>query len=343
MNRKTLDLPTDTQSVPTSEKSKKKDKPYHQGARPLLLCAACMSIILAAFLTDRFIYSFGQGLLAPAIVEIIAILLPCLLLILLSGASSSDTFSPKSIGFARLRAEYVFMLLFAALFMCCCSLVLSVIFGGVYSSADGYTLMGIFTAGKNEYTVSTPYLILTYAVIPAVTEEIMFRGIVFKELSDTSIRLAATVSAILFALFSFSLGNFVPTLFCGLLLAFILQTTGSLISCMIVRFIFSLYKLFVESNVSAYFLSSQNRALLIITVITATLISAVLFFSEASRIYRAKAVTVKSGKQKGKKPDLSVRELFCALERLISFRPTTVCCIICLCIYAAIIIMNYLL
>lgn len=346
MKRKNADTPANMQSASASEKNIKKEKskePYHQGARPLLLCTACMLIILAAFITDRFIYSFGQGLLAPAIVEIIAIPLPCFMLILLSGSNGSRTFSRKSLGFKKLRAEYVFMLLFAALFMCCGSLVLSVICGGVYSSAEGFTLIGIFTAGESEYTVSTPYLILVYAVVPAVTEEIMFRGIIFKELSDIGIKLAATVSAILFALFSFSLGNFIPMLFCGLLLTFILHTTGSLISCIIVHFLFNLYRLFAEPNVSAYFLSSQNLILLITTILTATLISAALFFSEISRIYRAKAANVPSGKQNGHTSDISVRELFCDLERLVSFRPTAVCGIICLCIFAAVIFMNYFL
>lgn len=317
-----------------------KDSVYAEAALPFLLILVCLSVTLIAAVIDRFIYPFGNELLSPIILQVVVILLPCYLMILIISPDRRAGAQRHSIGFGKLHVEYIFFIIFSAMFMMCTSLVLSMLFGGTYSSAEGYTLLGVFTAGQNEYTTSIPYLLITYVILPAISEELLFRGIIYSQLKKINAPLAVAVSSVISAVFCFSIGGLVPALFSALALTFVLYTTGSLAACIIVHLIFNLYKLFLETNISAYFLSAQNRVLLILTVVIAFLISSLLFFSECSKIYRARAAAVTQENQNKTSLKTTLRELWRDVRLTLSFRPTLVCAIISLIIYVAMLIIG---
>jgi membrane protease YdiL (CAAX protease family) len=289
---------------------------------------------------DKFIFSFTEELLSPIIMQTVVLLLPTYLALMLSSAEKSQKQLLRRIGVTPMRAEHVFFTIFAALFMMCASLVLSMLFGGAVSASRGFTLLGTLTAGINEYTVSPAYLILAYVIFPAIIEEVVFRGFIFGELSKINVPLAAIASSLIYALFSFSFGGFIPALFCGLMLVFVMRTTRSLIACMAVHLAFNLYGLFLQTNICAYFLSAQNTVLLIIVVAIALLISALLFFSEAAKVYRTRAQRIADGVERSRSVKLSIRQLWNDLIGVFAYKPTLICTVVSLAICLAITVIN---
>ena len=315
--------------------------PDERAFLPILLVAVCISIAFLAVIIDRFIYSFGGDLLSPIIAQLVAMMIPAYLCMLLLCPEKKLSAQLKGVGMAKIGHEYVFFLIFSALFTVTTALLLDIVFGGVYSSAEGFTLLGTFTAGENEYTVNTLYLVAVYAVIPAIVEELVFRGIVYSELSKISEGLACSISSLSSALFAFSLGGLPAALFCALAYCFVKATTGSLLSCMILHLVYNLYALFVHTNISKYITSSQNVALLSVVVIGAWLISTALFVSEAARVYRIKAARVANGEEKSSIPKIKLRDLPAEAKSALVHTPTLVCAMITLCLFVTIVLIGY--
>ncbi len=316
--------------------------PISEPALPLLVCVIVFAISLLALIIDRFIYPFSQELLAPVILQLTALIIPAYLCMMITSADKSIGAQFKEIGVRAVKAEYVFFMIFTALFTMCASLTLTLMLGGAEAAARGITLLGTFTAGVNEYTVSYPYLILTYAIIPAIAEEMLFRGVIFSRLEKISFPLAATLSCVLNALFGFSLGGLIPSLFVGAMLVFVLYTTRSLIPCMIVHLLINLYRLFLEANISAYFLSSQNKFLLLITLALTLAISSLLFFSESARIFRKKAQNIASGNEKSANKSEGFKKVFLQLRSTLAYKPSIIFSIVCGAIFAATVIIGHL-
>ena len=220
------------------------------------------------------------------------------------------------------------------------STLISILCGGVETMADGLVLLGTFVAGDNDYSASVPYLILAYALIPAMAEELLLRGVVISRIGKMGFASAAIVSAVLSGFMSFSLGGFLPAVFAALMMCFVLYTTGSLWACMIVRLLFNLYRLFFEVNVSAYYVSSTSRGLLIVVIVAAVLLFGALFFGESARIYRDKAERIESGQARSASAEPG--RVMSDIKKTLSYRPSVVLFAICAAIFVAVTVIGYL-
>ena len=320
--------------MPSAPKTKDK-KPrvsypaIHEPALPILLLAVCAAIALVALLIDRFVFSFSDNLLAPAITVILAMILPCHLVLLLIRPGEKLGGHLRELGMRRISPSHVFFIIFAALLMMCLSVLFIVFFSGIPPKANGLTLLGTFTAGRSEFSSSVPYLILSYALIPAIAEEILLRGIVFGEIKKISLPLAVLVSCAggMLLELQLSLGTLLSSFAASLVLAFVLYTTQSLGACMIVHFIYNLYRLFLEGNISIYYASAYNNILFVIVFLVILLTASALFAAECARIYRSSAKKISDGEQKSRPLKLSFKELKYDLGRTFAFRPTLICAI----------------
>lgn len=315
--------------------------PISEPALPMLLCTVVFGICLITLVINKFIYPVGKGLLAPVILQIVALVIPAYLAIMLTAPEKSLFRQMKGVGFHRISADHVFLLIFASLFAACASLILTLAFGGAYDAAKGVTLLGSFTAGENEYSVSIPYIILTYAVIPAFAEELLFRGVIFSQLDRVSFPFAAIVSTVACALAGFTLGGIIPSLFVGILSVFILYTTRSLWSCVIMHLLFNIYRLFLETNISAYFLSSKSNLLLVTVASLVLALSALLFFSESARIFRKRAEQVAQNRSASENRLVGIKDIPQNIRAALAFKPTLIFSIICACVFIATVVINY--
>lgn len=81
---------------------------------------------------------------------------------------------------------------------------------------------------------------LVIAVLPAVSEELMFRGLIFTEFKKTSPLWAVLLSAGLFGILHGNLNQFTYTIMAGFLLVVLVVATGSLFSSIIVHCLINL-------------------------------------------------------------------------------------------------------
>ena len=308
---------------------------------PTLLIAICMGIAFIASLIDKFVYPFGGDLLSPFISQVLILLAPAYLFMMILYPDRSQIAKIKGLGFHRIRAEHVFLIIFTSLFLITTSLVLNICLGGVYDVSRGFTLLGSFTAGVGEFTTSYPYLAIVYAVTPALIEEALFRGLLYSQFSEKDEFFAIAITSVISSAFAFTLGGFPAALLCALTYCFIRNVTGSLFSSVIVHFIFNLYGVFLQTNVAKYFISAQNTHLLIIIVIAAWLISSILFFSEAARIYRVKAERIAAGEEKSSLPSVSFKKLGVFLKDCLTYRPTMICAIVAAVFFVAVTAIGY--
>ena len=144
------------------------------------------------------------------------------------------------------------------------------------------------------------YLVLTMAILPAITEEFLFRGVVVAEYESKGVPAAVFMSSVTFAMLHFSITGLPAYLFSGLVLAAVLYTTRSVFAAMIVHMLNNTATIFFGDLVYRV-VSSQGVTLFCIVLITLILLSAILMFGESERIYTGYGVLNEDSSYAGKR------------------------------------------
>lgn len=79
--------------------------------------------------------------------------------------------------------------------------------------------------------------IFVIAVLPAVCEELFFRGIIYRAFEGLGTKMAIGISALYFALFHFDIRNLLGPLFLGVLIAWYCCRTGSILAGVLAHFV----------------------------------------------------------------------------------------------------------
>ena len=90
------------------------------------------------------------------------------------------------------------------------------------------------------------------AVLPAMVEEFVFRGILFNGYRDSVIIRAAVASALLFGLFHMNVNQFSYAFVVGILFALLYEATGSLLASVTMHFTINAHALVVQRLLTAY-------------------------------------------------------------------------------------------
>jgi hypothetical protein len=114
----------------------------------------------------------------------------------------------------------------------------------------------------NEYLQSLPIAILILALLPALLEEIIFRGIILNAYKDEipNIKYVIITNGILFALMHINFQQILYTFIMGSLLALIVYYNNSILLAFIIHFVFNLTQV-----VLAYSYSKCSYTLLLIS------------------------------------------------------------------------------
>lgn len=127
---------------------------------------------------------------------------------------------------------------------------------------------------------------VTIAILPALLEELLFRGIVVAEYERRGAFRSLLMSALLFALCHFDLRNLLVYLFSGALLALVLYATNSLISVMLLHVCYNVASLFGQRYLNALYHFTGSVELFLFLLILLLLASAVLLMRFAAMLYR---------------------------------------------------------
>ena len=191
----------------------------------------------------------------------------------------------------RLRAprpDHIFLIAGAAGALITGCFLLSVLMGNL-SEGQSFVLYNTFTSRHDGTMAGMLYLVLAYAVLPAVCEELIFRSMLCAEFEGRGVVCAAAVSSIIFSMLHFNLPAMPVYLFAGVILVLTMYATRSVFCTMIVHFLYNLFCLFGQSAFADFYVTQSSTTLFLILMIAALLLCLAVFCGECSRLYRAYA------------------------------------------------------
>lgn len=272
---------------------------------PILIAVVLLLIIAADLIPAGTLGLNENPYLSVVIIQLLTYAVPSLFYCRIRGKE----FTPK-LRLRLFKPARLLYLFYATVFMLGGSLLLSVLcytaFPTAFSSS-GAAANAAFA--MNGGFVSSAYIVVAFAVLPAITEEFLFRGIVIGEYETSGAILASIMSALMFSMAHFSVARLPIYLFSGLVLAAVTYATRSVVASMIVHAVNNAVVLLAEKYV-LHIVDKQNVSLVLFLLILglAIVLFGMLMCFEAHNIYRGYAETnVPSEYVMRKKPSGIVR------------------------------------
>ena len=186
------------------------------------------------------------------------------------------------------KVEHIFVIVFATGALITGCFLLGALMGNL-TSGSSFVLYDTFVSKNDGTTMGVAYLVLAYAVLPAICEELIFRSMLCAEFEGRGVACAVTVSAVLFSMLHFNLLQMPVYLFAGLILALTLYATRSVFCCVIVHLLYNLFCLFGQGSFADFYVTHSAKTLFMILMIAALLLCIAVFCGECSRLYRGYA------------------------------------------------------
>ena len=184
------------------------------------------------------------------------------------------------------RLSSLVLILSAAILMISGGLLLSTVFGGLDSLSSNFSLYDTFISKTDGSIPSSMYLFVAYAILPAICEEFVFRGILCYEYESGGVMRAVLFSSVFFALLHFNPVKILTYLFSGMVLALVLYASRSLIGAMLAHFLYNVFGLFGQRYMSTLWRITGSSAFFLFLVAFCFLLSGAVFCREASRLYK---------------------------------------------------------
>ena len=250
---------------------------------PILIIVIFALIVAANFIPKDALGIDDNPYLAAVAIQLLTYALPALFYCRLRGRDFT--------GKLRLRffsPSQLLYLFYTFGFLVCGSFIISIFMYNMSPeafAASSVTQSAAFA--MNNRFFDTVYIVIVFAVLPAVTEEFLFRGIVIGEYENRGVTLAVIVSSLMFARSHFSLERFPVYLFAGIVLACIMYATRSTLASIIVHAAHNVVVLLCEKYVLRV-VDKQNASLVLLLIIIGAvmLLFGMLSAYEAQGIYR---------------------------------------------------------
>lgn len=253
-----------------------------QAARLLLVVYA---LLLLSRLIDNAFLTRSGAYLSTVLLQLLIFPIPAYLYIVIRGKKLSGRLRLRSFPLSHA------VLVLAAILVLIGGCTLLAMLCGMMRAQASFTLYDTFSSVHDGSAGSTVRLILTYALIPAFCEELVFRSILCAEYEEPGILFSSVVSALFFAFLHFDLTALPVYLFAGFILAVVLYITRSAIASMLVHLGYNLFGVFAQAGISGYCRSTGNVGLLVVVLVALLLIASGLFCAETARVLRRRGTS----------------------------------------------------
>ncbi len=248
-----------------------------------LLVLANFVLLLLSRLIDTLLLDRSNEYLAVVLLQILIFIIPGYLFFRFRGKDYA-----KRLRFAPPKPDHIFIVVSAAGALITGCFLLSVLMGSL-SEGQSFVLYDTFTSRHDGTMAGMLYLILAYAILPAICEEIIYRSMLCAEFEGRGVICAVAVSSILFSMLHFNLSAMPVYLFAGVILALTMYATRSVFCTMIVHLLYNLFCLFGQSGFADFYVTQSATTLFLILMIAALLLCLAVFCGESSRLYRSYA------------------------------------------------------
>ncbi len=257
-------------------------KPSHQFfAAPALVFVISVFMVFLQFAnldTDNEAVIYGVML----ILQLVVFAVPAGAFCYLRGKDyvfKLDIYAPR-------KASLATVLLGALLVVLTSSVLKFVLFHFAYDYSV-YSLYGSSITLKVNSFGTGLLMVLSLAVFPALTEEFVFRGIVYREYKVCGTVFAMFASALLFAFVHFDIKQFLIYFIVGMLLAWISYLTHSIWSAIFAHIVYNLYVIFFEKYIWLFSSNPDSDILFWLILLVMWFICAFFFLMAAERVMRA--------------------------------------------------------
>lgn len=187
----------------------------------------------------------------------------------------------RSIGAGLIPRSGAWIVILGTLLLILQSCILK--FGVFYFGYDysAYTLYGssfqVSASGVGEWIL----MVLALAIVPAVFEEIVFRGIIFTDYRKCGFWCAAIAASLLFAFIHFDFAQFPIYFLDGLLLSWVMFLTKTLLAPITVHIVYNVFVLFLEKYIWLFSSNPDSEILFWLILIALYLFMLFLFIGVA--------------------------------------------------------------
>lgn len=248
----------------------------------LVLCVFVLTLMVSFLDTDK-LASGDSVYLAFLVIELMVFTVPCVFYCKLKGKGYTETLGLRPFGMGRIS-------LLCFLLLVLLSGVLLIKVGLLYAGVLPTESEGIVpvTGQGNLF-----YAVFTAAILPAIVEEFLFRGVILSEYAHLGGVPAVAVSALFFAMLHFSLAEFPIYFFGGLVMGAAAYLTRSLLAAVLLHTVYNLFTLFGEGFVWKLIFEEQSHIFFLYLLAVVFLLFLVLSIGESERIFYSYAVSAR--------------------------------------------------
>ncbi len=250
---------------------------------PLLVIAVILLMWLSRYTPlDSLAYS-ENICLAIIVMQLVVLAVPFSFYVKLKGSEFAGRLRIRVFGVEKLL---VTLLAVITLILGDILLKLALYNTGIIDS--GYSVYRYYLGQTNPGVL---YSLITFALIPSVCEELVFRSLLCAEYEESGVITAVVASSLLYAMFGMNFGYFPIYFFTGLMFAHIMYLTRSVFASMLCHLIYSGFDLVAGDTVHTIITKPQSLGFLIFVVAGMFLICLTALFSESERIYYGYALS----------------------------------------------------
>lgn len=248
-----------------------------------ILVLSSFVLLLLSRLIDVLFLDRDNEYFVVVLLQIMIFIIPGYLYFRLRGKGFA-----KRMRLAPPKPDHIFVMVFATGALITGCFLLSALMGNLTGGAS-FVLYDTFVSKNDGTMAGIAYLVLAYAILPAVCEELIFRSMLCAEFEGRGVACALTVSTVLFSMLHFNPLQMPVYLFAGLILALTLYATRSVFCCVIVHFLYNLFCLFGQGSFADFYVTHSAKTLFMILMIAAFLLCIAVFCGECGRLYRGYA------------------------------------------------------
>jgi membrane protease YdiL (CAAX protease family) len=237
-------------------------------------------LLLVSRLLDTTVISREDEYLSIILLQMLIFLVPALIFCKLHGNDFTHRLQLR-----MFRPSHALLLITALLTMISGCLLIGIYTGGLDVNRDGFVLYDTFSADATLTAGAVLYRLLAFAALPALCEELVFRGIVCASLEERGTVCMVAFSSLYFGMLHFHPAQLPVYMFAGIVLCLVLFITRSLVASMVVHFLYNVFGLFGQTALSRFHAYTGNDEMFAFLATLILLISAAVFCGEASRIY----------------------------------------------------------
>lgn len=278
---------------------------------PLFALILYVLTFASGYLKNRLIEQGGNIYLSIIILQILIFFIPAILFCRMKGVGYAAKLNVRLFAPGKLGCAIV-----GGIVLILGSILLRFIQIYLFGMSDfHFSLFETYISG--ETTADFLFTATTFAVVPALTEELVFRSILLTEYNEggyTAVT-ATVITSLLCGMMYLSPELLPIRFFASVVFCLITYATGSSLASLVCHLIFNIYGVFGEHYILKALTDPSNKIISIFTFTMLFLIVTIIFFSELEHILRqtgrqgtpSPSYRLKKAKD-GKTPDIAATE-----------------------------------